>query len=68
MTVLPTDPGVVFVGCLLRDPGEGPWGGGASQRSSLPPGSCEFCGGSGWVNDPYFGALLGVRCPACGGT
>lgn len=63
---LPTDPGVVLIGCLLRDPGEGPWGGGAYQRSSLPSRPCNNCGGTGWTNDNFYGATLGVRCPACG--
>ena len=63
MIVLPTDPGAVFVGCLLRDPGEGPWGGGASHGPSLPPRPCSNCGGTGWTNDAFYGATLGVRCP-----
>jgi hypothetical protein len=66
MTVLPNDPGAVVIGCLLRDPGQGPWGG-APQRTSLPR-LCTNCGGTGWTNDPYFGGTIGVRCPACGGV
>jgi hypothetical protein len=69
MTVLPTDPGVVFIGCLLRDPDEGPWGSGATDHGPPPaPRSCATCGGGGWINDVFYGATLGVRCPACGGT
>lgn len=100
MTVLPNSRGVLFIGCLLRDPGEGPWGGGtraphhgppfpSRSQSCSPPGpegdalggcvkvvgpgagprtsDCELCAGTGWMNDPYFGATLGARCP-CGGN
>lgn len=69
MTVLPTDPGVVLIGCCLRDPGEIPWGRGVSTAAPRPHGTgcCAVCCGVGWINDVYFGATLGARCPACGG-
>ena len=63
MTVLPTDPAVMFIGSVLRDPGEDPRGGGAYHDAPLPPRRCANCGGSGWTNDPFYGATLGVRCP-----
>lgn len=68
MIVLPTDPGVLVVGCLLRDPGEGPWGGGTPHGPSLPPRSpCPDCRGAGWVTfpDPFLGGYLDARCPRC---
>lgn len=71
MTVLPNDPGVVVIGCLLRDPGEGPWGRGAPHVPSLPPrphADCDDCGGAGWIvfPDPFLGGTLDARCPTCG--
>jgi hypothetical protein len=68
MIGLPTNPGVVVLGCLLRDPDEGPWGGGAPHGPSLPPRPpCLNCDGTGWTNDPYYGGVVGVPCPACRG-
>ena len=69
MTVLPTDPGVVVIGCCLRDPGEIPWGRGVPTAAPRPHGtSCALCGDTGWLNDDYFGGILGIRCPGCGGV
>jgi hypothetical protein len=65
MIPLPGDPGVIVVGSCLRDPGEIPWGRGVPLAAPHPHGPCTNCGGSGWLNDPYFGATLGTPCPAC---
>lgn len=69
MTVLPTDPAAVFIGSVLRDPGDGPWGGGAYHSASLPPRQCTSCGGTGWLafTDPFLGDTLDARCPTCCG-
>lgn len=69
MTVLPTDPAVVVLGCLLSDPGEGPWGGGAPHVPSLPPRPCPDCHDVGWIAfpDPFLGGTLDARCPTCAG-
>jgi rubredoxin len=70
MTGIPSDPGVIVIGSCLRDPDQF-WGEGALVHdASLPPRSCDLCGGTGWVAvpDPVLGDTLDARCPTCGGT
>lgn len=73
MTALPTDPAAVFIGTCLRDPGEGPWGGGTRapyHGPPFPPRPCPDCGGAEWIafDDPFIGGTLDARCPTCSGA
>lgn len=67
MTLLPNNAGAIVVGWCLRDADEIPWGRGVSTAAPRPHGSgCALCHGAGWINDLFYGATLGARCPACG--
>jgi hypothetical protein len=66
MTVLPNDPAAIVLGTALRDPGETRRGRDEPLSASLPRRRCPNCTGTGWINEPFFGATLGTRCPCRG--